>query len=1186
MATSALFLMQIKSDLGEKSSALRADARAVSLFNETFNTMRQYDVCMSYFHEKTFIDGQPSTFDIDAIHTDGFGGRDLLIKEKDFIDDNETLQVKDISIEPRGLKVYLVMIFERLQGQGPKEVKREFAVNVKRDKDNKVYDCFDIGVNIRRTVRAKTCQGYDEVGVLDIAADGSFECRTQVMPPADPEQECIAEFDDFEPNGGFISGMNLTVNPDPDSEDEEFLSYTFDCTQKDVKPNNEDTTCPAGQVPIGFTNTGLKCKTIDSDDVTHIFVTDDSGSTTGSSSGGSTNIAPPACPEPAEASCGDNACIVETGLTLNPSTGCYTSFCNLIEPVIDCVNEWQSNGEINVPIPVPETTIEAATEPPDPAGRAYSHHLTCDCDGGLGASSKTCPEKFVGVNQTPPNECGVKCNDPNVLVAVEGEIQYRPKSIPIPNGNCEGNDNESELTCDQCPQSGGLVDCDRKHYYEITKPQGECGEACPYSTGDLTRTIQDVQQCDCDDNSITCPGNVACSPACPPGEVCVGGDCKPKTCNPECDPDETCNAGVCEPSVCTPACPDGKECSDPATNTCVDSVCSPDCPPGQYCDSNKVCQPEVCTPIDCAPPYECINGNCEITENSCTAPPCCDPECGVDEVCQSSGSGGFMGTCVGCGTPGQTCCPGDICSSGDCIGGTCTDCGDAGQVCCSPGDTCNSPLQCISGTCGDCGATGQPCCGGVGGTCTSSSDFCDNGTCNPCGAEGQGCCPGNTCGTSLECDLGSNTCKPIASGAACAACTNPDGSECIDGSCNANLCVPSSGDLCECPGYTGAECDPVCAWDGPWEDSGTCTAPSGQQGIEQSRTCVEEGTSTSCTPCEGSTTTQCIENPTTCPAIACTGVNEECIDNVCVVPDPCEGVTCNTPEEMCDAGTCVPDPSYDPCSTVTCNTPIEMCDAGTCVPDPSYDPCSTVTCNTPIEMCDSGTCVPDPSYDPCDGVTCNTPIEMCNAGSCVPDPSYDPCDGVTCSGGQTCDAGSCVCNASSCPSPKSCSGNVCEDPPAPPCGNLGQTCCNTGTPCIGNLTCNGGGGGGTCETQGGNTPDGTRCNSDSECTGLNQTCESGRCQTGTGGGGGTGTDTNGGGNGNGSCKTLEECAAGCENIGAGTCYRSGTGSGGQGCFICNHCDRSCQGTISDGGQSCNQYTGPGCPPGCVDPDSC
>jgi len=1170
MATSVIFLMQIKSDLNEKSVALRADSRSVSLFNEVFNTMRQYDVCMSYFHNETFIDGQLTNFPIDSIHTDGKGGKDLLTEEGGFIDENETLKVKDISVEARGKKVYLVMIFERIEGAGLKEVKREFAVNVKRNANNVVYDCFDIGVNIRRTVRAKTCQGYDEVGVLDTAADGSFECKQRIMPPAVPEQECIAEFDDFNPNGGFIHGMNLVV--DPAGGPGKVIYYSFDCVQKGVKPKDKVTKCPSGQVPIGFTDTGLKCKTIEPADIGHIFVSDDdpppSSSTTGSSSGGGftpSTLAPPPpppppppCPEPAQASCGDNACIVETGLTLNPSTGCYSSFCNLIEPVIDCVNQWQSQGVINVPIPVPESSVDAATTPDDPAGRGYSHHLTCECGG---PTSKTCPEKFVGVNVTPPNECGVKCNDPNVSEAVEGEIQYRPKAVAIPNGNCVGAEDSGERVCAACSATELNPSCNMVFTYTITKPQGECGTDCPEADGS-TRTESDGS-CDCN-ISGDCPDNTACVPACGVGETCVSGSCIPQVCSPNCkvgevceggscvpDPTcspacslgEVCNAGVCEADgSCSPACAVGEICN---AGTCEpDGSCSPACALGEVCNAGT-CEPDgSCSPT-CDPLTEICNaGTCEWN-GQCASPPCCYPDCSSGQTCQASGSGGDLGSCVGCGNIGDVCCPGDVCSTGECSGGTCIDCGDSGQVCCG-GTNCNSPLECQGGTCGDCGATGQACCGGVGGSCGDSNAFCDNGTCNPCGAEGQACCAGS-CGSGLSCN--SNICEVTASVAACGGCT--DSAECIDGSCSAlGICTPASGDLCECPSQaTAPECLPVCSWNGAWKDTGTCTAGSGAQGIEQERTCVEEDGVTSCGTCTGTTTTQCIENPSTCPTVACPGVQE-----------------CNLATNSCENPTCSP----------VCSLGQECDPSGNCVDDSDPTTCYPACVGGNL-FCQNDSCVVCglanspccPSAPACSmGSSCQSGTCVADGGTCV-DRGGDCSAGQTCCSGMTCIAGSCdennSCTATytcpdgtdvTCPGDKSSGSCLPESISA--CNALCPAVTTTTTAPTPLIT--------TTTTQAGSCP--------SPCL-LPQICIGGECKIpptedgGSDGGGSNPPPPN--------CPTSSECDAICI-AGSGVCkVKSGTS-----CYFCTPCGM-CSGTSSTG-EDCSRYTG-NCPLGCIS-DKC
>jgi hypothetical protein len=75
------------------------------------------------------------------------------------------------------------------------------------------------------------------------------------------------------------------------------------------------------------------------------------------------------------------------------------------------------------------------------------------------------------------------------------------------------------------------------------------------------------------------------------------------------------------------------------------------------------------------------------------------------------------GTCVACGSPGETCCsiPGGslYCNSGACAGagfdspGTCSGtCGTIGQACCG-GATCPGGGQCVGGQCA--GVSSDPC---------------------------------------------------------------------------------------------------------------------------------------------------------------------------------------------------------------------------------------------------------------------------------------------------------------------------------------------------------------------------------------------------------------------------------------------------------------------------------------------
>jgi hypothetical protein len=93
-----------------------------------------------------------------------------------------------------------------------------------------------------------------------------------------------------------------------------------------------------------------------------------------------------------------------------------------------------------------------------------------------------------------------------------------------------------------------------------------------------------------------------------------------------------------------------------------------------------------------------------------------------------------------CGAPGQSCCPGNRCGAGCCVG----------ALCAAPFDPCPGvPASCRTTTCGGlCGGLMEPCCGETG-YCARELTVCrrtDAGArCEPCGNTGDLCCAGSYC---------------------------------------------------------------------------------------------------------------------------------------------------------------------------------------------------------------------------------------------------------------------------------------------------------------------------------------------------------------------------------------------------------------------------------------------------------
>jgi hypothetical protein len=225
-----------------------------------------------------------------------------------------------------------------------------------------------------------------------------------------------------------------------------------------------------------------------------------------------------------------------------------------------------------------------------------------------------------------------------------------------------------------------------------------------------------------------------------------------------CSPTEKCcNAathlccGKLEACCGDTCCPPGFVCSDPTTGTC--------CLPGKSCGSkccgfSESCIDGFCCPA-CTGGKTCVNGKCVCPSGltdcngSCTRLLFNDLHCGgCDIVCpggmhcngegdcvcpegltECSGSCTSLMTNSNCGSCGNSCTGGKICSGGVCVCPTgLTDCGG----------TCKNLLF-DPKNCGACGSTCGFCCSGKCGV------NCNNGTC--CQDPTDVCCPnGTTCG--------------------------------------------------------------------------------------------------------------------------------------------------------------------------------------------------------------------------------------------------------------------------------------------------------------------------------------------------------------------------------------------------------------------------------------------------------
>jgi hypothetical protein len=379
--------------------------------------------------------------------------------------------------------------------------------------------------------------------------------------------------------------------------------------------------------------------------------------------------------------------------------------------------------------------------------------------------------------------------------------------------------------------------------------------------------------------------------ACATGH-CVDGFCCDTACNTLCQAcaaalkqsgvnDGTCDnakaqtnphSDACATSMTSTCGPDG-ECSGaggcslyyPSGTTCGTSVCSTtgNMAEGQLCTGTGTCSASSAVVCD---PYVCADGSCPTT---CTT----DAQCISTAYCDSH-------ACVPKRANGQSCAPGEECSSGLCVDGVCCNSPCTGQC-----EACN-----VMGTAGTCtpvvgqpvgtreacptGAAGDPClaaeCDGINAvTCaayagamtacgapscnagveTLVGECAGDGTCKtpasvPCGAYSCGATACNTsctvdadCEGGNECDASTGKCV---SGATCGAdghtTTSPDGTtrDCAPYECQSNgTCLTACATVADCVSPTvcsaGGQCVSPPSGGGSSAGCGVARGPSGAE---------------------------------------------------------------------------------------------------------------------------------------------------------------------------------------------------------------------------------------------------------------------------------------------------------------------------------------------------------------------
>ncbi|MDP3503382.1 MAG: hypothetical protein Q8S33_23810 [Myxococcales bacterium] len=393
---------------------------------------------------------------------------------------------------------------------------------------------------------------------------------------------------------------------------------------------------------------------------------------------------------------------------------------------------------------------------------------------------------------------------------------------------------------------------------------------------------------------------------------------------------------------------------------------------------------------------------------------------------------------------GVSACRGCLSSAGACVDPpTAGACGVSGSDC----------VVCDAQMADTCSATGQCACGSEP-TCSAAlgADRCEGGRCQ-CGA-------GPSCEAGQECL--SQTCQ----------CTP---SSCPSGCCQGNQCITTpSSSSCGSNGRACLDCGGSACTGGQCAMS-TCNAISCASGCCIGSSCVTVPTNGACGS-EGRACEQCGQG--TCDGGACVGTcNAQtcpagcCVAGVCqpgTLPSACGtgGVACATCTTTCTNKQCV-----NPCGAGNC---AGCCQAGTCRAGTTNNSCGSdggvcVSCGAGAS-CMAGRCVTTAACNVgncpngcCDGDVCRTSsITSCGRSgvacvSCSP-LRADTCNtsgvcrcgaNAQCGSGQRCEAGTCVCDPTSCPG--CCNGNTCSAGTSrQQCGVDGGVCvfCPGGQQCV------------------------------------------------------------------------------------------------------------------------------------------
>ena len=643
----------------------------------------------------------------------------------------------------------------------------------------------------------------------------------------------------------------------------------------------------------------------------------------------------------------------------------------------------------------------------------YADGQSCDdddpCTTDDSCLSGACAGRALICDQPPPS----RCRDAQTLLSYarlgscsEGNCDYEEAVVSCPNG-CD----EETQSCRGDPCAG--VTCD-------TPPNG-----CYRAVGI------------CRDGACGYPFNDGAS--CDDANPCTLSD--------------RCSSGVCIGSPRSCVDPPASRCKDAQTlltyaspGSCSDGQCDYlereiSCPGG--CDAQtQRCRQDPCQGIACNQrPGSCYAQTGTCRDGNCSYPPLSEGSCNDGDACtvNDSCSAGFCrGTPRACLSPPASRCRDQqtlltYLAPGSCNSGNCSY--DEQPVSC--------PFGCAEGAC-----RGDPCagvsCQQPPTPCHAAVGTCSGGRCSYAPLSGDSCNDGNACTDNDRCNIGRCEGTPRS-------CNSPPPAECADrqtlrtynpsGSCAAGQCnyTPSTQ---ACPfGCANGRClpdpcaDVSCAPRSPTcrDDSTLITFGEGQCVAGE---CNYPDRTTNCP--FGCRDGRCLPDP--CAGVNCDGQAPVCRDGVLVRfgNGRCEGGQCRYEESTqgcefgCQNGACLP----DPCEGITCESPAPTCNGSTLI---TYGggKCVRGQCEYPQREtncefgCAAGRCLPDP----CANIICVTPprnrcsgstlliyprVGSCTNGSC----NYTP-RRLLCLYG--CNSRTASCN------PNPCAGVICNQPPRPRC---------------------------------------------------------------------------------------------------------------------------------------------------------